>query len=161
MELVPAAIRNQFDLENNYNIRGLIYLALGRNQEALKDFETALSIKRDVAYIYVNRAVALTSISNSISLKAVNMQLNYSAPGNFSNAVMTFPVGAKIKSDINLQSALNDCATAIQLPKNAYAWYVSAHLKYYLKKPDYCTDMFKAKGLGMTGTEEFIAVYCR
>lgn len=146
IEIAPDL--NEFGKENYYNVRGNIFLALSKYQQALNDFDKCIHLNSSFSIAYVNRAVAKINLANKISMTS------YSIRGGINNqtfnANWTLPLMASVKkSDANIISALTDCNKAIEIDsKLDYAFYIRGQIKKMLIYRDYCYDLLKAKELG-------------
>jgi len=146
IEIAPDI--KEFGKENYYNVRGNIFLALSKYQQALNDFDKCINLNSSFSIAYVNRAVAKINLANKISMTS------YSIRGGINNqtfnANWTLPLKTSVKkSDANIISALTDCNKAIEIEsKLDYAFYIRGQIKKMLIYGDYCYDLLKAKELG-------------
>jgi tetratricopeptide (TPR) repeat protein len=142
-----------------YNLRGLIYLALQNNDQAIKDFTKAIETDPGYDLPYVNRAVARTSQASGTRVKTAIVTL--AVNGKNFNASHSFPANFKVKkSDDKMLLAMSDCNKAIEInPASAYGYYIRGQLKKALMHGDYCLDLIKAKDLGLP-VEDYLIVPC-
>jgi tetratricopeptide (TPR) repeat protein len=131
-----------------YNVRGNIYLALGKYLLALNDFDKCIQINPGFPLAYVNRAVAKINLSSKIHMKTYSIRSGESF--QTFNPNWTMPLKASVKkSDENITSALTDCNTAIEIEPNLdFAYYMRGRIKKMLVMGDYCYDLMKSKDLG-------------
>ena len=146
IEIAPNL--KEFGKENYYNVRGNIFLALGKYQQALNDFDNCIQLNSSFSIAYVNRAVARINLANKISMTSNSIRGGIN--NQTFNANWTLPIKTSVKkSDANIISALNDCNVAIDIDsKLDYAFYIRGQIKKYLNHGDYCYDLLKAKELG-------------
>jgi tetratricopeptide (TPR) repeat protein len=137
----------EFGLENYYNIRGTILMALGENQKAIADFDKCLQLKMAMPIALINKAIAKTNLNNIYKVTSHTVSGAYNSHFFITNWVL--PVVVKYhKSDGNLTSALQDCNQAIKEdPDFGYAYFIRGEIKRLLKYDDYCVDFKKAKTL--------------
>ncbi|OYU95649.1 MAG: hypothetical protein CFE21_10950 [Bacteroidetes bacterium B1(2017)] len=145
IELAPNL--KQYGLENYYNVRGNILLALEKNQEAKNDFDTCLKLNPKFSIAYVNRAIAKIKLAKPIKISTYSIGTKIN-DGYYAN--WNFPVKTSLNSaDPFSLSAISDCNKAIELdPKLDFAYYIRAQAKKLLKQNDFCFDLFKSKELG-------------
>jgi tetratricopeptide (TPR) repeat protein len=146
IEITPGI---KFDeKEYYYNVRGNIFIALGKYQLAINDFDKCILLNPSFSLAYVNRAVATISLVNK------TLMTSHSINGSISNqafqANWTFPIKTSVKkSDRNIFLALTDCNKAIEIePQLNFAYYIRGQIKKMLSYSDYCYDLIKAKELG-------------
>jgi tetratricopeptide (TPR) repeat protein len=154
MDIKPTL--KEVNEEINYNIRGNILLALGKNTEAKNDFDKCVKINPNTDLAHVNRAIARVRLTNEI--KITNISINGGVDNKMFNANWLFPSKNIIKKpDVNLNLALLDCDKAIEInDKLGYAYYVRSQIKKMLNYTDYCYDLLKAKQLDYTITDELL-----
>ena len=143
-----AAVVPGFGLENYYNVRGNVFMGMGRYEEAKGDFNRVLSINPKDYRGMVNLAVAKANLGTSYKVKTSSLSIGYNA-ANFQPS-WTLPLSRTVKKDdYNLQSALLDLNAAINIdPSNPFAWYIRGQVKQALGLPDYCKDISTARKLG-------------
>ena len=146
IEIAPAI--NEIGLENYYNVRGNILLALQQYQPAIADFNQCIQLNSKYAIAYVNRAVAKINLANKTT--TTQYFIRGGIENQTFNANWTLPTIAKVKkTDINVISALTDCNKAIEIDGTLdYAYYIRGQVKKMLVYGDYCYDLLKAKELG-------------
>lgn len=142
--------------ESYYQVRGNIYLALSRNQEALSDFNRCIALDPNYYQAYATRAVA--KINATGSTKLIQSIVRGGLNGQNVEVNWTFPLKTSLKkSDAALSSALSDCNKAIELnPEFAFAYYVRGSVKKALQHGDYCFDLLKTKTLGYAVDPELL-----
>ncbi len=142
-----------------YNNRGNAYYNEGKINEALADFNKALSIKKDLPNSLSNRAAIY-----------INMGKYKEAMEDLNNAILTKPDLANaysnrgiIKSMTNTPGALEDMNKAISIePNNPKLYYNRAG--YYMQanqKDMACADVQRAKQMGMTQGSPVLDNLCR
>ncbi len=146
----------EFGLENYYNVRGLILMALGENEKAIADFDKCLQIKVSVPIALINRAIAKINLKTQIKYRSSFITMN--SPNTMYFGRWDLPVQSKIEySKPNLLSALQDCNHAIKEDSEiGYAYYVRGAIKKLLENEDYCKDFKKAKSLDYQFDESII-----
>lgn len=142
--------------ENCYNLRGNIYIALGKFSNAFDDFDKSISFNKIFTPAYINRAIARTNLASRVKISSYNVggsiknqpfNLNWSKP---------FDKAAK-KSEGDMILALKDCNKAIELePQSGYAYYIRGQIKNMLGFVEYCYDLLKAKSLGYPVEEDLL-----
>lgn len=144
--LAPESIKD-LGVENYYNVRGNILLALGKYQQAYDDFEKSIRLKGDFALAYINRAIARINIDNKLSM--TTRSISGGMQNEMFNANWQLPAKNGIKkSDVRLLAALADCDKALTLDaKLAYGYYIRGQLKKILGQADYCYDLIRANEL--------------
>jgi len=134
-------------LETYHNLRGNIYLATAKYELAVADFNRSIEIDSLFALAYVNRAVARASQGEKIKISS------YSIGGRLVNQPLKFvwaKMGKPSAKNSALTAAISDCNEALKLDKNlGFAYYVRGQVKRLLNEQDYCTDLLKAKKLGL------------
>lgn len=154
LELAPDI--KDFSLEEYYNLRGYIYLMIGKFDHAISDFDKSIQINKNLPNAYVNRAIAKVSLSEKVKFR------RYSIQGNFNTQPMNInwnlPAKSTLKkSESNFLSALTDCNNAIEIDnKLGYAYYIRGQIKQMLTYSDYCIDLLTAKELGLTVEEDLL-----
>lgn len=143
-----APVIKEIELEIYYNVRGNIFLALGKNQEALDDFNTAIQKGPSFPLAYVNRAIAEINLDSKVAVRSYSIRGGINNQ-NF-NANWTLPLKTSIKnSRSNIFSALADCNKAIELEPNLdFAYYIRGQIRKMLSYDNACADLKKAKELG-------------
>ncbi|MEN9640406.1 MAG: Lipopolysaccharide assembly protein [Bacteroidota bacterium] len=151
-----APYMKEIGKENYYNVRGNVFIALGKFQQAINDFDRCINLNSSFSVAYVNRAIAKINLTNRVSVKSYSMQ-GGSNNGVF-NANWTFPLKVSVKrSDVNIVSALNDCNKAIEIESNlGYSYYIRGQVKKMLMDDDYCYDLIKSKEIGYPVEEELL-----
>jgi tetratricopeptide (TPR) repeat protein len=145
ISLIPNV--KDFNKEAYYNVRGTIFLSLGQNMNALKDFDNAILINKDFSPAYINRAVTKISIGDKTTVTSsfISVKNNDSFMPNWDIPLKT----TVKKSDTNIMSALRDCSKAIEIDSTSNkAYYYRGVIKKMLGIDDYCYDIQKAKSLG-------------
>jgi tetratricopeptide (TPR) repeat protein len=137
----------EFGLENYYNIRGTILMALGKNEKAIADFDKCLQLKMTMPIALVNKAIAKTNLNTTYKITSHTVSGSYNNHYFITNWLL--PVSVKQeKLDGNLTSALLDCNQAIKEDSDfGYAYFIRGEIKRLLKYDDYCLDFRKAKAL--------------
>ena len=137
----------EFGKENYYNVRGNIYLATGKYQLALNDFDECIKYNPYYIFALVNGAIAKVNLSNQIKMKSYTIEgamENQTFTANWDFATKT----SKIRLDKNIISALDDCNKAMSIePKLGHLYYIRGQIKIMLDCTDYCHDLIKAKEL--------------
>ncbi len=138
---------SEFGLENYYNVRGLILMALGENEKAIADFDKCLQIKVSLPIALINRAIAKINLKSQVKYRSSFITLNSPTAMYFGR--WNLPLQSKIEYNItNLKEALQDCNQAIRENSEiGYAYYVRGAIKKLLENEDYCKDFKKAKSL--------------
>ncbi len=133
--------------ENFYNLRGDINAALGKFEQAIKDYDTCLQLNSNSAWPYINRAVAKLYTGVPIRIQSYFITLN--TKNQQSNTNWSLPINSAVRrNNSNIISALGDCNKGIALDANiGYAYYVRAEIKKMLGDNP-CFDFLKAKELG-------------
>ena len=146
IEMLPVI--KDFDTEDYYFLRGNIFLALEKFEDASADFDKCISINSSKPAAYVYRAIAKVNTGEKTRITS------YFIGGAVSNQAFSphwnFPIKTTTKkTDNNIKSALADCNKAISLdPKLDYAYYVRSYIKKMLGYTDFCIDLIQAKELG-------------
>jgi tetratricopeptide (TPR) repeat protein len=137
----------EFGLENYYNVRGSIYMAMEQFEKAITDFDKCLQLKLSLPIAYINRAVAKTNLKTNYKITSQNISGGFN--NQLFNANWSFPLRTKIEgSNTNLLSALQDCNQAIkENPSLGYAYFIRGKIKWLLNYDNYCIDFRKAKSL--------------
>ena len=154
IELAPDI--KEFNKEAYYNMRGHIYLKVGKYEMAINDFNKSIQLNKDFPLAYVNRAIAKVSLADKVKISS------YSLNTNFNNQPMSvnwsFPTKSSLKkSESNILSALSDCNTAIEIDKKlGFAYYIRGQIKQMLIYSDYCLDLLTAQDLGLTVEAELM-----
>jgi tetratricopeptide (TPR) repeat protein len=147
--LAPIAIAKEKELgrDTYYNVRGNIFLGMGKYKEALYDFDTCILLNSTFPLAYVNRAIAKINVATPLQIKSILLNGNVNTISF--NSYWSLPIKKNIKkTDANMESALTDCNTAIAInPQLSYAYYVRGEIKRMLQYKDYCYDFLKAKQL--------------
>jgi len=142
-----APVLKEFGKENYYNMRGIILITMGRQEEASRDFDTSLALNPAFETAWVNRSVAKVTAGNGENPKAMAVKTDESLALNV-NWELPDRKSGRHNSE-NLASALEDCNRALQLnPADAYACYVRGRLEKLLGFGNYCIDLLKSKGMG-------------
>lgn len=141
--------------ENIYNTRGIVYLGMNDNSNALSSFNKAIQINPSFSSAYINRAIVKINLAykTKIATRFVSISSR--------NINASFDLPSLKKETINrgnLEAALSDCNKAIQLEQDkANAWYIRAIIKILLGESDFCYDLLKAQQLGAAGAAALIA----
>lgn len=134
--------------ENYYNVRGNIFIALGKYHEAINDFDMCIKLNSNFSLAYVNRAVSKINLAKEFKMSATSISGGINDKSFTTKWALPNKISAK-KSDTNILSALNDCNKAIDIDaKFDYAYYIRGHVKKILSSNDYCYDFLKSKELG-------------
>ena len=147
---------NSPGIENYYNVRGYIFLSLGRYKQAMADFDKCLQLNPAFSYAYVNRAIAKINMGGGI--KACTYTISGKAGSQMFYTSWTMPVKPSSKrSDALLVSALNDCNRAIDINSaSSSGYYIRGRIKNMLMYGDYCFDLLKAKKSGYPVERELL-----
>lgn len=142
-------------IEAYYNIRGDIFLALGKYQAAIDDFNRCIQLNSAFAPAYVNRAIARINLSNKLKVKAKSFSGNI----NTFNVSWVLPLKVTLKiSDEDLFAALADCSKSIDIyPDLDFAYYLRGRVKRMLDAGGQCYDFVKAKDLGYPVEPELLS----
>jgi|GEM_PF-3875112 len=138
-----AKTTRSYGLENEYLVRGHIYLSLGKNDAARQDFTQCIKLDPTFEAAYVGRALAeILSEPVQFSGFALADSLGMTAHG----VLWELPVEPKREKAIaGLQTALQDCEKAIALqPADGYAYFVRGQIRKMLDEPGHCSDFYKA-----------------
>jgi tetratricopeptide (TPR) repeat protein len=137
-------------------MRGVIDIALGKTDLAIKDLDKCIEMNGRTADAYANRAFAKIVQEEKLKINFVSVK------GGTSNEVFisnwTVPLCPKSKKNTAFFiTALEDCKLAIKLnPNFDYAYYVRGHVKKLLGAVDYCADFLKAAELGYAVNPEIL-----
>lgn len=147
IEIAPTNLKD-LGLENYYNVRGNIYMALANFKDALSDFETCIKLNPKFPFAYVNRAVANIYLPTKNGINSLGLNIAFTGQAFSANWKLgNFSVNKK--NNQNLLNALSDCNKTLELePKCDFALYVRGYLKKALGYSDYCLDFKAAKQLG-------------
>jgi len=141
-----APVMKEFGKENYYNLRGIILITMGRQAEAVADFDTCLELNPAFESAWINRAVAKVNSGNGSEITDYKLKTDESLAIRVNWAL---PDRKKKKGDENILSAIEDCNRAILLnPKDEYAYYVRGRLGRITGYGNYCSDLVKARELG-------------
>ncbi|MDQ3110420.1 MAG: tetratricopeptide repeat protein [Bacteroidota bacterium] len=143
---IPPVMK-ETQMEELYNVRGNIFIALGKNDSAIVDFDRCIVINPSFSAAYVNRAVAKINLSVKVQITSCVAVGGVDQP---CNANWIFPAKIAVnKNGAYITSALEDCNKAItSADKNGYAYYVRGQLKKMLGMENYCYDFKNANELG-------------
>jgi len=138
----------EFDKETYFNARGIILETLGKNEEAIKNFDTSIALNPLFEPAWVNRASA--KIYKGIDIKRICSGIYATFNSEAVNASWRLPDIAFRRNDPdNCASAMEDCSRALLLePKDEYAFYLRGRIKKGIGRVDYCFDLIKARELG-------------
>ncbi len=146
----------EFGLENYYNCRGAINMAVGEYEKAIQDFDKCLKLKSSMPVALIARAISKmnlnTRVKNTISsFSIINNKIGF-------NGKQEFPVQSKTEySRPNLDAALIDCNLAIEQDAAfGYAYFVRGQIKKLLDKNDFCNDFLKAKKLNFEVNDDLL-----
>lgn len=144
------------EAEKYYNVRGNIYMGLGRYNLAIPDFDKAIELKPDFAIAFVNRAIARVNFGSQVKITSYTAGIGMN--NGLFNPKWNLPGKTVVKqSDPDYIAAIGDCNKAIKLdPEMAFAWYIRGQVKKAASIADYCTDLKQAKALGFTVEEELM-----
>lgn len=146
IEMAPHL--KEFGKENYYNVRGNIFLALGKYSLAWADFDKCIQINPSFSIAYINRAIAKVNLDNKVSMQSYAIRGGINNQSFNPNWRPPFNTSAK-KSEAKLVAALLDCDKAIALDsKLDFAYYIRGQVKKLLADEAYCLDLLKAKDLG-------------
>jgi tetratricopeptide (TPR) repeat protein len=136
--------------ENYYNVRGNVFLALGKHLQAIDDFDKCIQLNPLFPIAYVNRAIAKMNQSNQVKMISWSIRGGGGIGSQAFNANWTMPLKSSVKqSDAAISSALSDCNKALDMdPKLDIGWYIRGQIKQKLMYADYCFDLKKARDLG-------------
>jgi tetratricopeptide (TPR) repeat protein len=154
LDLTPKV--DGFSLELYYNMRGYLYLNMGKFEQALVDFDKSIEINKTFPLPYVNRAIIKICLTENVKVSSLSVK------GNLNSQAMgidwTLPNKSALKNvESHILSALADCNTALELDdKMGYAYYIRGQIKYLQMSGDYCYDFLTARGLGLIVGEHLI-----
>lgn len=140
--------------EKFLNLRGNIYLVQGKYELAKSDFSQAVVRNKNFASGYLNRAIAVLSISEKPKIS------NYAFNGRISKQPMNISwiiPGKAPKQTVVLKEALADCDQAIQLnPESGFAYYIRGQVRNRIKPRTGQSDLLKAKKLGINVADNLL-----
>jgi tetratricopeptide (TPR) repeat protein len=147
-----APIGSDIPLAEYYNQLGRAYLAAGNYEKALKEFEkvTTLSPENPLGYINMGLATAY----KALEVPEQYRRFGFSATWNL-GASRTLYEGKPVKLTNNqemlMADALSYCDKAINLAQqDAQLYLIRAYVKLLANHNDVCTDVARAKALGIT-----------
>jgi tetratricopeptide (TPR) repeat protein len=144
IEIAPKIEEDK--IENYYNVRGNIYLALEIYRDALDDFNKCIQLNPGFALAYVNRAITKLNLASKVKLKTISIN---GGSNQLFNVNWALPLKTSFKkSDENISSALRDCDKAIEIePKLAFGYAIRGQIKKLLSHGDFCMDIITARNL--------------
>jgi tetratricopeptide (TPR) repeat protein len=154
MRLLPND--KKYPKEEFFNLRGHIYLTMGKYDLSIADFNKSILINQYYSIAYINRAIAKVS---STGLVKMNFD---TITGTINNQPMSVNWNSQSKttsneSDTKIVSALSDCNTAIDIDNTSgYAYYIRGQLKQMLSHGDFCLDFLTAKEFGLIVEQELL-----
>ncbi|HEY0029349.1 MAG TPA: hypothetical protein VGC65_01225 [Bacteroidia bacterium] len=134
-------------MEAMYQLRGSLFLAAGKQDSALLDFEKAISFKRSPKDL-VTRAVGTVCAAGKIS-----PQFTYPFRDKIFTPFIVHWI-LPLRSNLDPESpaftaALRDCNSAIeQDPSCAYAYFIRGQILRLASIEGFCSDFEKARQLG-------------
>jgi tetratricopeptide (TPR) repeat protein len=145
--------------EDYYNVRGNIWMALGKFDSALADFDKCIQLNSTFTLAYVNKAIA--KLNKPEHKQARTIMVSGNANDKILNPSWVLPdKNADKISETVLRDALADCDMAIAIDsKFGYGYYVRAQVKQLLKL-DFCGDVFIATELGFH-VDEILKATCK
>lgn len=139
----------EINKETYFQRRGSIYLATGKYNLALVDFDKSIAVKNDYALAYANRAIARISLIEGGKKSPYRLSAKRSDQAASIGWIFNDQSVAK-RSEKDFLMALADCDKAIELDQNfAFPYYIRGCIKQILNQKDFCIDILKAKKLGM------------
>jgi tetratricopeptide (TPR) repeat protein len=150
-----ARTTREYGLENDYLVRGHIYLALGKPDAARQDFTQCLNLHPDFEPAYVGRALCALLPEKAVF---AGFSILDSQSLNAYGARWEFPLASKRdKTETAVQLALQDIEKAIALQAaDGYAYFVRGQLRQLLDEPGHCSDFYKAIETGyLVGVDFF------
>jgi tetratricopeptide (TPR) repeat protein len=140
--------------EKFLNLRGNIYLVQGKYELAKSDFSQAVVRNKDFALGYLNRAIAVLSLSEKLKTS------NYAFNGRISKQPMNISwiiPGKAPKQTALLKEALADCDQAIQLaPESGFAYYIRGQVRNRIEPRTGQSDLLQAKKLGINVADNLL-----
>lgn len=126
-----------------------ILACLGKDKEALDLIEKLIIKNPNLAEAYVVRArISLKSALDEKNRRAKFSYASAEESGLFYLQADNIKLGKLDK--LMYESALQDCRTAIAINNSlSEAWFLMAQIKYYGKDSDNCTELLKARQLGI------------
>lgn len=143
-----------------YNTRGNILIALGRNAEAIQDFNMCIQMEPQFAPPYLNKVFA--QLNKTGRLKLRSDFIGERAANFLFLPDWTIPTDASAKKAIaELSETLEDCDKAILLaPDWSTAYYIRGRIKALTGLGDFCSDLLNAQKLGYFVEASFLK-FCK
>jgi hypothetical protein len=126
------------------------------------DFIVAASIQQKNPLPHLNTALTILAQQSETPGRVAQITLKYNQ-NSMQNVSFSLPPFTWKKTNRNeLMYALNECTSAIEIDPNfAPAYLVRAQVKMLLQLDDYCTDIWKARDLGILDAEAQLKAKCK
>lgn len=146
-----APIGSDIPLAEYYNQLGRAYLAAGNYEKALKEFEKVTTLSPDNPLGYIN--MGLATAYKALEVPEQYRRFGFSATWNLGASKMLYegkPVKLTNNQELLMKDALNYCDKAINLAQqDAHLYLIRAYVKQLAGNNSVCTDVARAKALGI------------
>jgi tetratricopeptide (TPR) repeat protein len=154
-----TAIKNDSNLFEAYNNRGLLYQKNGKFEKALNDFNKTIEISSDFSIGYNNRGILLQEIDkHDKAIKDFNSAISYDSNISF----YYYNRATSFVSIQNIDAAFKDLIYAKEIdPDNSLVWNDLGIIYKYTEEIELACDHWKkALSLGNQNSSYYINKYC-